>query len=29
LQEQFGEEVPFLALDGRLTQAARRDGLST
>jgi hypothetical protein len=29
LQEQFGEEVPFLAFDGCLTQAARREGLST
>lgn len=28
LQEQLGEEVSFLAFDGRLIQAARREGLS-
>jgi predicted nucleic acid-binding protein len=28
LQEQLGEEVPMVAFDGRLTEAARREGLS-
>ena len=28
LQEQLGEEVPLLAFDGRLTEAARREGLA-
>jgi len=27
LQEQLGEEVPLVAFDGRLTEAARREGL--
>jgi predicted nucleic acid-binding protein len=29
LQEQFGEEVPFIAFDERLTGAARGEGLRT
>lgn len=28
LQEQLGEEVPIVAFDGRLVQAARREGLT-
>lgn len=28
LQEQLGEEVALVAFDGRLTEAARREGLS-
>ena len=29
LQEQLGEEVPIIAFDSRLTEAARREGVST
>ena len=28
LQEELGEKVPLVAFDGRLTEAARREGLS-
>jgi hypothetical protein len=29
LQDQLGARVPFVAFDGRLVEAARREGLST